>query len=370
MRVSAVCSAPPASLLALVGVCYLLGIATWRDLVDARGLAGRRRGAARRASSPRWSCSLASWCVPRLPAWRRAPRGGRARRARLGDPAGDPGARPVRRPRRTTQPARPPVRRAVAGASRRVVVVGVVVAAVLGAARRTGGGPMARVLVVDDDHTVREVVVSYLRAGRPRRARGRRRRDGAASRCATDPADLVVLDLMLPGIDGLEVCRRLREQQRRAGHHADRARRRDRPGRRPRAGRRRLRDQAVQPARAGAAGRLGAAPGGRAGRADAAARCDDGDLVVDPAAHVATLRRRAAGADRPRVRPAALPARPPGHGVHPRRAAERGVGLVVRRPVDGHRARAPAAREGRGRPDPPDAAGDGVGRRLPVGAAA
>ena len=70
---------------------------------------------------------------------------------------------------------------------------------------------MARVLVVDDDPTVREVVVSYLRAGRARRRRGRRRRDRAGASCATTPADLVVLDLMLPGIDGLEVCRRLRD---------------------------------------------------------------------------------------------------------------------------------------------------------------
>ena len=71
---------------------------------------------------------------------------------------------------------------------------------------------MAEVLVVDDDPTVREVVVSYLRAGGHEVARGRRRRDRAARRCATSRADLVVLDLMLPGIDGLEVCRRLRER--------------------------------------------------------------------------------------------------------------------------------------------------------------
>ena len=44
------------------------------------------------------------------------------------------------------------------------------------------------------------------------------------------PADLVVLDLMLPGIDGLEVCRRLREAERRADHHADRARQREPTG--------------------------------------------------------------------------------------------------------------------------------------------
>jgi DNA-binding response OmpR family regulator len=68
---------------------------------------------------------------------------------------------------------------------------------------------MARVLVVDDDHTVREVVVSYLRAARHdvvESVDG----EGALEVMRSEPADLVVLDLMLPGIDGLEVCRRLR----------------------------------------------------------------------------------------------------------------------------------------------------------------
>ena len=68
----------------------------------------------------------------------------------------------------------------------------------------------ARVLVVDDDPTVAEVVVDYLRhAGmEPRHVA-----DGpAALRARRGVAtDLVVLDLMLPGIDGLEVCRRLRK---------------------------------------------------------------------------------------------------------------------------------------------------------------
>ena len=68
---------------------------------------------------------------------------------------------------------------------------------------------MARVLVVDDDPTVREVVVSYLRAAQHdvlEAADG----ESVAAIMRDTPADLVVLDLMLPGIDGLEVCRRLR----------------------------------------------------------------------------------------------------------------------------------------------------------------
>ena len=68
---------------------------------------------------------------------------------------------------------------------------------------------MPRVLVVDDDLTVAEVVVSYLqRAGLEVDHAG----DGPAAlaMAAANPPDLVVLDLMLPGFDGLEVCRRLR----------------------------------------------------------------------------------------------------------------------------------------------------------------
>ncbi len=69
------------------------------------------------------------------------------------------------------------------------------------------------VLVVDDEPTIAEVVSRYLeRAG----YRTRIAWDGARALelVAEQRPDLVVLDLMLPGIDGLEVMRRLREQDR------------------------------------------------------------------------------------------------------------------------------------------------------------
>jgi DNA-binding response OmpR family regulator len=69
--------------------------------------------------------------------------------------------------------------------------------------------PMATVLVVDDEPIVREVVVRYLE------------REGYAILEADDgdrarelleqqDPDLVVLDVMLPGTDGLELCRWIR----------------------------------------------------------------------------------------------------------------------------------------------------------------
>lgn len=67
-----------------------------------------------------------------------------------------------------------------------------------------------RVLIVEDDRTVAEVVGRYLeREG----YRVDIVSDGAAglARALDDPPDLLVLDIMLPSLDGLEVCRRLRE---------------------------------------------------------------------------------------------------------------------------------------------------------------
>jgi two-component system, OmpR family, response regulator ResD len=89
-------------------------------------------------------------------------------------------------------------------------------------------GSRGSILVVDDEATITEVVSRYLeRAGYATRVAA----DGPdALRLAGEAnPDLVVLDLMLPGMDGLEVMRRLRERERVSvilltakGEHSDR----------------------------------------------------------------------------------------------------------------------------------------------------
>jgi len=66
------------------------------------------------------------------------------------------------------------------------------------------------ILVTDDEPTVREVVRRYLERD------GFRVLEavdgpGALALVHDEPVDLIVLDLMLPGIDGLEITRQLRE---------------------------------------------------------------------------------------------------------------------------------------------------------------
>jgi phosphate regulon transcriptional regulator PhoB len=76
---------------------------------------------------------------------------------------------------------------------------------------------MAReVLVVEDEPDIRRLVVLHLeREG----FRCRTAANGldALREAKADVPDLVVLDLMLPGLDGLEVCRRLRSDASTAG---------------------------------------------------------------------------------------------------------------------------------------------------------
>jgi two-component system, OmpR family, response regulator len=63
-------------------------------------------------------------------------------------------------------------------------------------------------IVVDDDHSVRDALCEYLsnQGFAVRGAVDAREMDRQLSEA---PADLIVLDLMLPGEDGLSICRRL-----------------------------------------------------------------------------------------------------------------------------------------------------------------
>jgi DNA-binding response OmpR family regulator len=69
------------------------------------------------------------------------------------------------------------------------------------------------VLVVEDEPAIADAVVQRLRSeGFDARAVGDGRQ--AVELCRHLKPDLVVLDLMLPGLDGLEVCRRIQADRR------------------------------------------------------------------------------------------------------------------------------------------------------------
>jgi DNA-binding response OmpR family regulator len=69
-----------------------------------------------------------------------------------------------------------------------------------------------RVLVVEDEPAIRDAIVFMLRReGHDVVEAGRG--DDALERVLEEPFDLVVLDLMLPGLSGTEVCRQLRASE-------------------------------------------------------------------------------------------------------------------------------------------------------------
>jgi CheY-like chemotaxis protein len=212
---------------------------------------------------------------------------------------------------------------------------------------------MTTILVVDDDPTVREVVSRYLSRDGHQVMERSNGVDGLSAALSESP-DLVVLDLMMPGMDGLAVCRELRRHSAvpviiltALGEESDRVvgleygaddyvtkpfsprelalrvagvLRRSRHDHMP---------APVSPAPVGAT--------------------VDGDLRIDAAARPADV---LPGSSR--------------SGVLEIRIDGAGLGLDLRRRVDRHRSRPPVAGEDRARSGQPTPGGHGVGRRLPI----
>jgi two-component system OmpR family response regulator len=75
----------------------------------------------------------------------------------------------------------------------------------------TAGEQTPKVLVVDDEPSIRELVQVALKFHGCAVTSGSSGKE-ALERAMTDSPDLIVLDVILPDIDGFEVCRRLRAQ--------------------------------------------------------------------------------------------------------------------------------------------------------------
>ena len=71
--------------------------------------------------------------------------------------------------------------------------------------------PPARILVVDDDRLLRQMVRDFLEVADFAVAEAVDGPDGLAQAAALQP-DLILLDLMMPGMDGYTVCRTLQAQ--------------------------------------------------------------------------------------------------------------------------------------------------------------
>ncbi len=69
-----------------------------------------------------------------------------------------------------------------------------------------------RILLVEDDARLAQLVKDYLEASDALEVRIEGRGDRAVERILDERPDLVILDIMLPGLDGLSICKQVRQR--------------------------------------------------------------------------------------------------------------------------------------------------------------
>ena len=69
-----------------------------------------------------------------------------------------------------------------------------------------------RILIVEDEPKIAALLADYLQAMGGYRSQVLERGDVVLAHVRAEPPDLVLLDLMLPGLDGIEVCKQIRAE--------------------------------------------------------------------------------------------------------------------------------------------------------------
>ena len=69
-----------------------------------------------------------------------------------------------------------------------------------------------RILIVEDEPKIAALLADYLQAMGGYRSQVLERGDVVLEHVRAEPPDLVLLDLMLPGLDGIEVCKQIRAE--------------------------------------------------------------------------------------------------------------------------------------------------------------
>ena len=76
---------------------------------------------------------------------------------------------------------------------------------------------MAKLLIVEDEADIRELISFNLEMSGYEVLKARNGEDGLA-KARSEMPDLIILDLMLPGMDGIQVCSHLKKDPRSEGY--------------------------------------------------------------------------------------------------------------------------------------------------------